>query len=903
MKKRRVAVLVQLALAGALLAGAGSIAHAEILAETEVRQVQDDTVVRIQFATRVQLIRFAPQTSSDFIEIFFQPFGPIDELTRSEETRFVRGVGTVPNVTVTYPFPQVGQPRRIVVRFNSRVSFRVRQGPSSNSIDVVLFGVSPQAQAPRPPAPAPAAPTPPIATPVPSQPRIESAPLPRPAPTPPAPAARAPAPAPAEVPPVAPDRRYIVTLQTFPSADTSGAKPVPGQFSAFDVFTSPVQRDGRVEHELNLGFFPSREEADRARTALLQRFPDARVTDLEERRQASLAAAAAAAQRAQAPEPPAPGGQTAPPSIAVPSLPPEPGAAPIPGAPVFATPPVGAPVVTAPAEVEALAQQLMARGRKALDAKDPEGAINAFNQLLILPPNSQSQSAQELIGVAREQAGELAKARAEYELYLKLFPTGADADRVRERLAKLGQRADTQAAGAGSDAGGTGLRPAAPSLRTINGTLSQYFYGGNSRVVTAFNTPTGPDRATISTVDQRTLVTNLDLSARVRTAESDNRFVLRDTDTRSFVEDVNSFNRLNALFYDYRGLANSWQGRVGRQTGFTGGVPTRYDGANVGYSLTPNWRVNAVAGTPVEYPKINSQRWFAGVNADFENLGGRWSGDLYGINAMVDGILDRRAVGGEVRYFDDTTSMYSLLDYDVSYNVPNITTLQGSWQSRTGTTFNALYDRRRAPSLATTNAVYGQPTTSISQLLLTVSEDQLREQALAITAIATQGLLGVTQSVTEKWQVGFDARYTNVGALPATEINGIQVPAQPATGNIWSYQMQAIGTNLYSARDFNVFGATYLTGPTYDGWLYSYNNVTRVGERWTLEPSLRFYRQNDIFENNMRRLTPGLRLTYFLRQNFALEFEMASETTRTTGPAADDRTQRYFWYVGYRADM
>ena len=58
--------------------------------------------------------------------------------------------------------------------------------------------------------------------------------------------------------------------------------------------------------------------------------------------------------------------------------------------------------------------------------------------------------AQELIGVARERAGDIEQARKEYELYLKLFPNGEGATRVRQRLASLAPPPEAQAAAAES---------------------------------------------------------------------------------------------------------------------------------------------------------------------------------------------------------------------------------------------------------------------------------------------------------------------------------------------------------------------------------------------------------------------------------------------------------------------
>ncbi len=73
----------------------------------------------------------------------------------------------------------------------------------------------------------------------------------------------------------------------------------------------------------------------------------------------------------------------------------------------------------------------MKLGHKALIAGENEKALQIFNALLNLPPNKQSQGAQEWIGVARQRSGESAKAKAEYELYLKLYPEGEGAIRTQ----------------------------------------------------------------------------------------------------------------------------------------------------------------------------------------------------------------------------------------------------------------------------------------------------------------------------------------------------------------------------------------------------------------------------------------------------------------------------------------
>jgi hypothetical protein len=135
--------------------------------------------------------------------------------------------------------------------------------------------------------------------------------------------------------------------------------------------------------------------------------------------------------------------------------------------------------------------------------------------------------------------------------------------------------------------------------------------------------------------------------------------------------------------------------------------------------------------------------------------------------------------------------------------------------------------------------------------------------------------------------------------LPEVTVNGIVIPAQPATGDIYSYGLQAIGTNLYSARDTSVFSLTYVTGPALDGYQLAYNNLSSLGD-WTLEPSLRYYTQEDTFGVTLERWTPGLRLSYRIHERLAIEGEFIWEKSTMIGPASREDVDRGFFYLGYR---
>ena len=835
-------------------------AAADVLDEIELLRSGDDAVVRIHFNVRLQYLRHL-LLGNDGADIFFQFAGATSPALADEQRRTLE-TPTFPGVTVHLPLQQrAGQPTRLNVRFTRPVNFIVRQFGGS-AIDVVVLGLGSKVSVTRM----------------------------RPG---------------ADPPPVPADQRYAIRLQSFRTSDMSDSRPVPREFQEFVTFTSQAVVDGRTVYELLLGYFASAADAEGARTRLTARFPDAQVVDLAKRRDEALRAAAATAP-APIPAPP----PTVPPIVAAapaspvrpaPTVPsPTEPATPAPSTPpppVAAAPTDQLPPARAPDEVERQAVELFKSAQAALEAKAPGDAIDRLNQLLTLPPNSQSEAAQELIGVAREQNGEMSKARAEYELYLKLFPAGAGAARVRQRLAKLETATPTSTATAA-----TTPRPDRPAIKTLTGSVSQYYFGGQTQIENVFNTPTSQERSSFSAVDQSSLLSTVDLNGRYRSGDSEQRVVFRDSYSLSFLSERESYNRLNAAFYDYRTLTSGFSTRLGRQTGLSGGLPSRFDGAVVGYG-SQQVRLNLAGGEPVEFNTIDSKRRFGDLNLEVGGVAAQWNGNVFGIYQEVDGILDRQAVGGELRFVDGVRSLYGLVDYDTSYGVLNAALVQGSWTTSGGTSLNLFWDRRRAPTLTTTNAIIGQPTTSVSTLLQTSTEDQVRQAALDVTAVAMQASIGITTPVSERWQVGGDVRLINVGALPEVEFNGVTIPAQAATGNMLSYSLQAIGTRLYSPRDSNVWNLGLVNARTFDSWLLTYNNVTNVGEKWSFEPSIRFYLQSDVSDVRLFRVSPGLRLTWRPTLWSALEFDGLFEHTKTTSTDVTDTARRYFYSLGYRLDI
>ena len=547
----------------------------------------------------------------------------------------------------------------------------------------------------------------------------------------------------------------------------------------------------------------------------------------------------------------------------------------------------------------------LAQARQLMEQGDHTPAIAKLEDVLALPPHAQTAEAQELIAQARWRQGDPERARAEFELYLKLYPQGAGAARAREALLTLAPPPLPTSQAAGSTEKGP--------TTTLSGSISTFYYGGQSKIRTQdfqdsplSGLPELVNDATLSGTDQRQIISSVDINWRRRNADSDLRLVLRDTYTSDQLRHDRSKNKLSALYADYKLIPQGLQFKVGRQSPSGGGVMGRFDGLQVGYRFAPKWRINAVAGRPTD-PLLDARRSFWGGSLEADELGKGLGGSVYAIEQRVDGELDRRGLGTELRLLAGPVTAMGTLDYDPTYRKLNIASLQATWQGADNTIVNALYDRRATPMLMLGNSLFFQnpvlqvQARTLYELLQTQSLDLLRQQVRDTTAFSTQGMLSITHPLNANWQLGADVRLTNVGALhPVADIlpNG-----QPGTGNVWSLGSQLIGTNLYSARDTHVLLLTLLKGPTYSGQLLSYNNSSALGEGWLLEPSIRFYAQQDDSGNHTQRWAPGLRASKRATGKLVVEGELSMEFSKSDGASRSESSNRTFYYLGLRYDL
>lgn len=599
--------------------------------------------------------------------------------------------------------------------------------------------------------------------------------------------------------------------------------------------------------------------------------------------------------------------------------------------------PADSPAPMSPEQVEELARGFIAEAGDAFAKGDHPKAINRLNRLLGLPANRQTEGAQALLGEVREKNGEIAKARAEYELYLKLFPNGGAAPKIRQRLADLpksepARRPVSRAA-----------RDDQPAEWTVYGSLSSYWFNGQSKQ------DSGP-----MTKDQDMLVSSLSFNARLRDAFTDTRIVFRDTDSRNFLRPNRDYNRIYSAYAERTDREVGYFVRAGRQNPNGAGVLERFDGLTGSYNLGSDWKIGAVAGTSVEFPRtregwfnLPANKQFYGGSVEYLPQVGRPGASLYAIEQTLDGYLNRRALGSEFRYFDGQFNAFGVLDYDVLYKGVNIGMVQGNYIDRWGNNYFINYDYRKSPTYSLSNALpntYALGITTVDGLVSSFGLDQARQVVVDSTPTMEMFGTGVTIPVGEKWQFGFDYRASKVsGANAVLQLNQVckslgfnaldpndpicvggplgDVPisqmcagtsydpnnntcaaGQNSQGRTNTYTTQAIGTNLFVPGGVGVAMASYYSGGGFTGQNYGLNYIFPFAEVWRLEGNLRYFSSKSDNGSGQTNFSPSIKLGYQWRSTMFVESEIGFSDQKTTGINAGTNKREYL-YLGLRWDF
>ncbi|MFQ5480511.1 MAG: hypothetical protein ACE5DW_04470 [Thermodesulfobacteriota bacterium] len=642
---------------------------------------------------------------------------------------------------------------------------------------------------------------------------------------------------------------WIVTL--YLSTSSIKAKTIPNLelFDEYRLYTVDYSGKDKRWHILRMGFFPSESEALKVKNELNSTFPAAMVTKIE------------ANEKTESKK-----------HIIKPT-----------GSPALGAP-VGRTQIKLSKRQETRLKGQLKDAKKAMTRSRNKEAIRLLKKALKTKENKYSPEALELLGLAYERDGKTAKATEIYREYMTIYPSGEGRRRVTQRLAGLSTARDTPKKS-------FTRKRRSKDIRELYGTLSQFY-----------NRDASYTDIDGSVLNRSSFSTDLDLSYRKRTADYETRAVFIGGYEHDFLGE--SEGRINRLYLDVLNRNNNVSGRVGRQWYSTGGVLGRFDGALLSFGSIPRIKINLVAGFPAEsstLSSVNTDKSLLGINLDLGTFWERWDFNVYAINQRVDGTTDRRAVGGEARYNDAKASYFSLVDYDIFFNRLNTFLLVANWMLPKDRTINISMDYRQSPSLSTTNALQGQTETSVADLLLARSEDEVHSLALDRTASNWSVSIGGSQPINTKFQLSGSV---TVSELTGTDASG-GVAAVQGTGLEYFYSLQLIANNILIKNDLLIAGLRYSDADTSNTTTASLNSRFSLKKNWRLNPRIQLdYSKNNKSSGSQFKIRPSMRTEYSWKKSTHLEFEGGLEWIydRTTG-SQTEYSRDYFIVTGYRMDF
>lgn len=549
-------------------------------------------------------------------------------------------------------------------------------------------------------------------------------------------------------------------------------------------------------------------------------------------------------------------------------------------------------------------------GRAALKRNKLRGAIQLFTKVLKYPENEYSAEAKELLGLALQRGGQIAEAQATYEDFLRRYPAGEESDRVRQRLAGI-----LTAIGEAN----TPLRaPPTGQFAPVHDTTWTFvanastFYIRDDSFRTARDPSTAPDPTAdpdSHAVHQNEILTTLDWLATWNNDETKGRIRFSGGEEHRFDSNqgANQVDETGVSVLSVDATVKDWNLRTvaGRQTYNSDGVLGRFDGALFSWQPISLVKFDLVTGSPANSrydAPFKNERYFYGAGIGMGPLFGGLETSIYAIEQRDRWLVDREAIGSELRYADANKFAFGTVDYDVHFQRLNAIVASGSWTLPDGSTLYGGADYRRTPYLSSWNALINQPFGTLYDLLRNQAEtsQQLQQIAYDSTPIYKSAMFGFSHPLSDKLQVGADATLVNL-SQPIAPIGLDPSLATLAAGNEYYFSAQLIGNNIFKDGDMYIGALRYSQQETDTDYVLDLNSRYPINSDWTIGPRLRLG-YSTFSGTNIRQYTvlPSFFLLYHVTENLDFESEVGAQWTSATQPGVNTKDTELFVTMGLR---
>jgi murein DD-endopeptidase MepM/ murein hydrolase activator NlpD len=530
---------------------------------------------------------------------------------------------------------------------------------------------------------------------------------------------------------------------------------------------------------------------------------------------------------------------------------------------------------------------LFQQSKTALTQKSYVLATRLLTRLYQQGSDVERQFALEFLGVSREKRGQFAFAKQAYQLFLENYPNLDTASRVKMRLNNLiGIETLTQDRSLKANNKGNERRTSS----YLRGSLATDY----RQAMLKDNLGNSRDTLSLANVD-------VDAKGQVKQDNYDLGFRVSIGHYQDLLPDSDKSNdQIRYLNFSASSEDNLYQLKVGRQRSRGKGIFGRFDGVILSSEFSEGMQVNVVAGYPVtssKVTKLDPERQFYGLSLDIDDSWQDIDFSIFVFEQSINNLTDRRAVGGELSYFKDSVSVYSLVDYDIFFKELNALLFSGSYSTKSAQRYSWSVNYRKNPYVGTRNALIGQSVDSFAELQnLFIDDEDILDLALDRTLTSKTASLQFFQPINDRYDVSASLTWMNLSSAP--ESGG--VPAISESGGQYYANAYLSAKNLYSEHDTNSFGFRYSQLSQSQVYSLYATSRYRFDNGISITPKLRFDNRSNDNGTSQLSISPTFRVQYQSRKHYLYGDFGGIFYNSKSDFVTSQKTSIYFLYLGYR---
>jgi hypothetical protein len=305
---------------------------------------------------------------------------------------------------------------------------------------------------------------------------------------------------------------------------------------------------------------------------------------------------------------------------------------------------------------------------------------------------------------------------------------------------------------------------------------------------------------------------------------------------------------------------------------------------------------------------FTAERYFYGGGIGVGPLFGGLETSIYFNEERGRWLVDREAVGSDIRYADPTKFVFANVDYDLRFQQLGEAVVSGSWTLPAGTTLYGGADYRRVPFLSSWNVLLNQPFGTLYDFLKAqtangqpLTSEQVNQLALAQTPLYRSVMLGFSHPLSDKLTFSADATFANLSRTITPLASLDPTLAQLATGNEYYATAQLIATGIFKPGDMYIGAFHYAQQETNTQYVLDLNARYPVTNDLMVAPRLRL--GYNLFSGaDLRQYTvmPSLLIDYNITPNLQFEAEVGTQWTYGRQPGIRTADTEIFGTIGFR---